>query len=423
VIPVGNPVLQRLVDERGQTQENIDRILDRANEEERDPTESERELIVSHRARLDQLEPMIGELLEVEETRGKAKDARAALSRTRRGETTEGDGNGDEGGDEGGDEPPEGEYQTFARYARDVILTRFNHIGATVPVHQRHRAQERLQRAVQQVLTADVGPLVQPQYIAQIMQVIDRSRPLVDASNRVTLSSGKLEWPQITERPSVGEQAAEKTEAGDGTLTVDVLSTVAKTYLVAANFSWQTVQWSNPDAMRLWFDLAAADYAKKTDAAAAAVLAAADTTPTAVASNDLEGWMAAIATASGEVYANTGRFPNAIAANPADGFGLLGLVAQVAPVFLSTGAGDLSTGSFPPIGGLRFIASAGLPAGTVIVGDFSTLLCAETAGAPVELRAVEPSIGGIEVGIIGAFAAAITDPGAFAEITAPAVGP
>jgi HK97 family phage major capsid protein len=424
VIPVGNPVLQRLVDERGQTQENIDRILDRANEEERDPSESERELINGHRERLQQLEPMIGELLEVEETRGQARDARAALSRTRRGETTEGDGNGDGDGDgNGGEEPPDGEYQTFARYARDVILTRFNHIGASVPAHQRHQAQERLQRAVQQVLTADVGPLIQPQYINQIMQVIDNSRPLVDASNRVTLSSGKLEWPHIVERPTVGEQATEKTEAGDGTLTVDVLNTVAKTYLVAANFSWQTVQWSNPDAMRLWFDLAAADYAKKTDAAAGAVLAAADTTPTVVASGDLEGWMAAIAAASGEVYANTGRFPNAIAANPADAFTLLGFVSQVAPVFLTTGQGNLSTGTFPPIGGLRFIATNGLPAGTAIVGDFSALLCAETAGSPVELRAVEPSIGGIEVGIIGAFACAITDPGAFAEITAPAVGP
>ena len=49
--------------------ENIDRILDRANDEERDPSESERELIDRYRDRLQQLEPQIGELLDLEETR------------------------------------------------------------------------------------------------------------------------------------------------------------------------------------------------------------------------------------------------------------------------------------------------------------------------------------------------------------------
>lgn len=415
-----NPVLQRYVDERTQTQENIDRLLDRANEEERDLTDSERELINGHRERLQALEPMIGELLEVEEARSTAQDARAALSRSTREQPAPDDGGDDNGGEgNGGDEA---EYQTFARYARDVILTRFDKVGATVGPDQRQGARERLQRAVSKVLVADVGPLVSPQYINQIMQVINRSRPLVDAANNVTLTSGKVQFPQITARPQVAKQATEKTEAGTGTMTVGFIEEVADTYLVAANFSWQVVNWSNPDAMQLWFQLAAADYAKKTDAAAGAVLAGADATPIVVDATppaDLAAWMAAITAAAAEVYANTGRYANTIAANPADAYALLALVGNVSPTFLATGQADLSTGSFPNIAGLRFIASSGIPAKTVIVGDFSALLCAETAGSPVELRAVEPSIGGIEVGIIGAFTAAVTDPGAFAELTAP----
>jgi HK97 family phage major capsid protein len=415
---VGNAVLQRLVDERDQTNQAIDRILDGANDEERELSESERELVNRQRARLDQLEPQIGELLELEETRSRAADARATLSRRR--ETPEpppdDGGDGDDGG-EGGDKP---EYRSFAHYARDVMITRFDRIGAQVPAHVRQQASERLERAVAQVLTSNVAGIVQPQYLAEIMQVINRSRPLVDAARSVALSSGKVQFPQITQRPQVAKQAAEKTEAGDGTLTVGILEKLADTYLAAANFSWQTIQWSNPDALALWFDLAAASYAQQTDAAAGAVLAAADAAPTPVATNDLEGWMAAIAAAAGEVYANTGRYANTVAANPADGYALVGMVAAVAPVFLATGPADLSTGAFPALGGLRFVVSAGLPAGTVIVGDFSALLCAETAGSPVELRAVEPSIGGVEVGIIGAFAAAVTDPGAFAELTPPA---
>ena len=61
--------------------------------------------------------------------------------------------------------------------------------------------------------------------------------------------------------------------------------------------------------------------------------------------------------------------------------------------------------------------SRGMDAGVIVVGDRQGLLVAETAGAPVELRVVEPAIGGFEVGIIGAFEAVVVDDGAFAMIT------
>ena len=51
--------------------------------------------------------------------------------------------------------------------------------------------------------------------------------------------------------------------------------------------------------------------------------------------------------------------------------------------------------------------------------DSQALYAAETPGAPVQLKAVEPAIGGIEVGVIGAFAAAVADPAAFVKLTPP----
>jgi hypothetical protein len=66
---------------------------------------------------------------------------------------------------------------------------------------------------------------------------------------------------------------------------------------------------------------------------------------------------------------------------------------------------------------LNVVVSRGLNAGEIIVGDSDGLLVAETAGAPVELRVVEPAIGGVEVGLIGAFEAVVVDNGAFALIT------
>lgn len=417
-----NPVLTRLADERDRVHEQVDELLAAVEAEERDPSDAERSLLERQRARLDELEPQIVQLVELEERRRDARDAGALVRRRQTpaeptDPDTPPDGEGGEG-DEG-----EASYRTFAQYARDEILVRFDKVGAYVGREARERAAQRLTRAPAQVLTSDVPGMLPPQYLRNFMQVIDRSRPLVDASNRQTLTAGKIQFPRITERPEVAKQTAEKTEAGDGSMTVTFEDVLAETFLVAANFSWQTIQWSSPDALALWFDLAAASYAKTTDAVVGALLADADTGETAVDSDDLAGWMAAVSAAAGEVYANTGRYANTIAANPADAYPLLALVATESPVFLATGPANLSTGTFPTIGGLRFVASPGIEAGGVIVGDFSALLTAENAGAPVELRAVEPSIGGIEVGIIGAFAAEITDPGAFAEITPPAVGP
>ena len=60
--------------------------------------------------------------------------------------------------------------------------------------------------------------------------------------------------------------------------------------------------------------------------------------------------------------------------------------------------------------------STQLPADCTVVGDSSAIIVAETAGAPVELRMVEPSIGGLEVGIIGAFAADLIEATAFEEL-------
>ena len=54
----------------------------------------------------------------------------------------------------------------------------------------------------------------------------------------------------------------------------------------------------------------------------------------------------------------------------------------------------------------------------MLVGVARHLIVAETAGAPVELRVVEPAIGGVEVGIIGAFEAVVAQDTSFALLTA-----
>jgi hypothetical protein len=50
------------------------------------------------------------------------------------------------------------------------------------------------------------------------------------------------------------------------------------------------------------------------------------------------------------------------------------------------------------------------------MGDQSAFLVGETPGAPVEMRVVEPNIGGMQLGVIGAFKAKVFDPARFVHI-------
>lgn len=406
-----NAVLQRLVNERTSTNENIDRILSVAEEEERDPTESERELITRQRARLGELEPQIGELLDLEEARSSARDARGVLTRPSPNEATP----ATPAVPAGGEEPV---YRSFAQFARDELIARFDKIANRAGPGAREAAQERLTRAVANTLTADIPGLLPKQHIAQILGVIDRARPLVNSSRMIGLNAGSITYPKITQRPIVDEQTAEKTELPSQKMMVAMVSETAKVYGGAGDLSWQDIAWSNPDALALWFDLAAEAYAHKTEDALAAELATTTSTPipisAAAGAASLADWISGIASAASEI--RTGRrVPDTLAMSIADGYSLLALVGNVQPVFLTAGAGNLASGT-GNVAGQKLVLSPSLPDGTGYVYDSSTILVAETPGAPVELRAVEPSIAGFEVGVVGAFLAAITEDAAVQKL-------
>ena len=407
---MGNAVLQRLVNERTSLNENIDKVLGIAEEEERDPSESERELITRHRERLTELEPLIGEVLDLEEARSSARDARAVLTRPApNGEPQAAAAPG------GSDDAPV--YRTFAEFARDELIVRFDKIANRAGPGAKEAANERLTRAVANTLTADIPGLLPKQHLAQIIDVIDKARPLVAASRQVALTAGKVTYPKITQRPIVGEQTAEKTELPSQKMTVALIEATAKVYGGAGDLSWQDVAWSNPDALGLWFDLAAEAYARQTDAATAAELATAPATAIAITTPvDLAKFLNAIADGAAAIYTASKRRPDTLAMSIADGYSLLALTGQVQPYFIAAGAGSLASGS-GSVGGFALVISPSIATGTAYLYDRSSLLTAETPGAPVELRAVEPSIAGFEVGIVGAFVAELMEPAAVQKLT------
>jgi hypothetical protein len=312
-------------------------------------------------------------------------------------------------------------YPTFAAFARDYILSREStecakiaqQLGGEEVVRARERIDMLKARTPANTLSSNVGGLTPPQHIAQIFQVIDASRPLVASATKADLVRGQLTYPKVVTRPVVAVQASEKTEAGNQGMVVDMLTANASVYLGGGDLSWQAINWSTPSALDLWFQLAAADYALKTEQDAATVVtdsAAAHAISSQLgASPDFATFMAAVGAGASAVYANSQRMADTVYMAVDRYWYLFGLTSTPTAVFVTVSGQE--------IGPLQFVPSRGLDSGTIIVGDSEALLAAETPGAPVELRVVEPAIGGLEVGIIGGFESVVVDDGAFSLIT------
>ena len=313
-------------------------------------------------------------------------------------------------------------YRTMASYARDVMITSQDkniraHVDSAVSQDDVRRAAERmelLKRTPATTLTSDIAGLTPPQHIAEIMQVIDNSRPLVEAAGRkATLRQLQVTYPQVDATPVVAVQETQKTEAGNTGMDISMVTKTASTYLGGGNLSWQAIEFSDPSTLDLWFRFAAAHYALLTETDAATVVSASAflnniASPIATTATFAEH-MTAVGAGYSEVFANSGRTANAIVMAP-DRFGyFLGLTSDAFTQFINVDQAG--------IGPLRVIVSRGLNAGEIIVGDLDALLVAENAGAPVRLMVSEPAIAGVEVGLVGAFEAAVVDDGAFALIT------
>lgn len=412
--------LERLADERGRTQEKLEDLLKIAEEEQRDLGEFEQEQSAKYRDRIMTLEEEIIQLTTDVERVENARDVSEVL----RGSQGEGNGKVAASGPV--------VYRTFAEFARDEMIVRFPEIAQMASptgadkAAVRDAAVERLQRTIAHTTSGDIPGLVPAAHMAQIMDIINASRPVVNSGRPVPLERGSLTYPKIVNRPEVTLQSSEKTEGGTANMQVDLETLTAQTYIGGGNLSWQAMNWSTPDALQLWFDLAAEAYARATEEAACDVLedSAAGTIGTTASrlgtagTEDFAAWRAAIISGLGSIYSTTsGRSRSDTLYLSAARFFQLAGIGTDQTLQLSA-VGNLDVGSMTgTFSGLRVVGSYAFDQDVAIIGDSSALLVAETSGAPVQLRAVEPSIGGMEVGVIGAFKAVVFDTDRFIHLS------
>ena len=125
-------------------------------------------------------------------------------------------------------------------------------------------------------------------------------------------------------------------------MDVQMQTATASTYLGGGDLSWQAINWSTPNALDLWFRLAAADYALKTEQDAAQVLqhsAFSNNIGSPLAGTPtFAQFMTAVGAGYAEVFANSGRLADTIYMAP-DRFGyLLGLTSDAFTQFVSVSA-------------------------------------------------------------------------------------
>ena len=413
--------VERLGDELARTRQKLDDLLALAEEEQRKLNDFESEQAAKYRTQIKDYEDEIDLLASDIERENGALDVSALLREdtepTKRYATPRSDG------------PVV--YRDYTEYIRDWAVMNIPEVarqvsgpsGDTTVV--RAEAQERLERTLQNTTSTAVAGLIVPTHMTQIMDVISTSRPVVESAADIPLDRGSLTYPKVDTRPTVVEQTSEKTEAGTVAPAISQQTLAAKTYLGAGNISWQAANWSNPDTISVWFRLAAEAYARQTENRACDVLedAAIGTVGTTsgrlgtVGTESFGAWRTAVAAGIGNVIANSGGrvVPDTLYVSYGRFVQLATLgtdqVLQMSPV----GSADFSSlsGTFM---GLKVVGSYGFDQDVAIVGLSRHLFCGENPGSPVEMRVIEPRIGGYEIGVIGAFNAAVFDVNSFAHL-------
>ena len=391
-------MLARLSGEIAEKQNFIDGVVEAAEKEGRDLTSQEMELVTRARTRQGELNDQAKPMQEA---------AEIALESARRISEI--------GKLMGDQKKPVGDvaYRTAGEWTVDYIAAV---TGST-------SAKERIEhytRAAAHQTTADNPGLLPVQIVGDLINFVDQSRPLIGFFGARQMPSGSWSRPRITQHTNIAAQSAEKTELVSRKLLIDSVPVAAQTLGGYVNISRQNLAWSQPSIMDIVVSDLAGQYAIETENAFADALMAAATAETALPTGAATAAQvsAALWTAVGNVYTATKGAGRLFQAVSADMLGILGpLFAPVNPQnSQSTGfnAADIGSGTVGSISGVPVIVSAGLNAGSWLVGS--------TAGAEVYedrigvLSVIEPSVLGTQVSYGGFFADVVLVPTALRKI-------
>lgn len=127
-----------------------------------------------------------------------------------------------------------------------------------------------------EVVSADNLGVIPEMRSSRIIGIIDSSRPFLESTTREPTPPAGETWkvPKITQRPSVGKQAAEKDELATQATAITAVDFDMETYGGVGDLSLQLIKRSDPSFLQLWEQLLGEQYAIVTDNAAVDALLA-----------------------------------------------------------------------------------------------------------------------------------------------------
>jgi HK97 family phage major capsid protein len=392
-------MLARIGGEIEEKQAFIDRIVETAEKESRDLTSQEMEMVTRSRDRLSELNQQAGPMQEAAQIALQSRQRITEIGKLVDNHTDRPQGNV--------------EYRSAGEWTVDYIA------AVTGSVSAKERI-EMYTRAAAHQTTADNPGLLPTQIVGDLINFVDQARPLIGFFGARQMPSGAWARPRITQHTNIAAQSAEKTELVSRKMLIDSVPVTAQTLGGYVNISRQNQAWSQPAIMDIVVNDLAGQYAIETENAFADALMAAATAETALPTGAATAAQvsAALWTAVGNVYTATKGAGRLFQAVSADMLGILGpLFAPVNPQNSQSqgfNAADIGSGTVGSISGVPVIVSAGLNAGSWLVGS--------TAGAEVYedrigvLSVIEPSVLGTQVAYGGFFADVVLVPTALRKI-------
>lgn len=262
--------------------------------------------------------------------------------------------------------------------------------------------------------TSDLDGIVPPAYVGEIVGLINPGRPTVNAiRNRALPAAGmKVTYPAWGTKPTVDEQLTELTEVDSTAATITLEEVSVRTWAGANELSLQAIDRSDPSAIRAVIEALSVSFGRKTNAAVVSdIITAAGAATTLAGSSPIDvvsGLIGALdfdATPAGPLFL-------AIAPDLLPSW--ISLADQDRPAFWD---GRVQFGSMTPTmsaDGLTVYLERDLPAGHALLGSSLGATWWERPGQPVEIRAVDVSILGVDLGVYGYGACSVEYPGAFA---------
>ena len=385
-------MISRLEGELEERNAFIEGTIAAAQEQDRDLTDNEAELIKNAKTRVDAIRAQLDTLYETRDSMMKARERAQKIYRElsrMRAEVDHG--------------PIE--YRSAGEYVLDAWKAQIGDRNAAERL-------EMFERVAAHQKTSDNPGIVPDPIVGEVINFIDAARPIVSALGPRNLPSATWHRPVVTGRTAVAKQgtdgaaADEKSELVSQKMTITRLTANAVTYGGYVNVSRQNIDFSSPAALDAVVNDLAAQYAIETEAATADALASTSTTPVTYGTTPTQETVAAaVWEAAAQAYSavkGQGRLVIAVAPDRLAVFGPL-----FSPVNPQNGqgtgfaAGQFGQGVMGNISGINVVMSSGLAAGEAFL--FSTAAVEVYEQRVGALQVTEPSVLGVQVAYAGYF--------------------